>query len=476
MDRYDLIVVGSSFSSTFFLKKYLEKKPQTQRILVLERGYLHPYQDRMAERNEVAGAKRNPNPENTDTFINTNPKKPWVFTVGFGGNSNCWYACTPRFLPNDFRMKTLYGVSEDWPVQYDDIEYAYSEVEAYMNVAGPEETPFPRKKGYPQPPHLFTDVDKALKAKYGNLYINQPTARARLAVDGRNACCASATCHLCPVNAKFTIENSGLAVYSDPRVTIRYGAQVTELSLQNDTVQNVVYVENGVNKTAKAEVYALGANAIFNAHILLNSGDKNKNTGVGLGEQYGIQVDVMLKDMKSLGGSTWVNANGYMLYDGAHRKEAAACLIESSNYAFIRPERGKWRNMASYRLVFEDIPEAHNYVTTSEDRLKPKVIFKGPSEYALRGVERAKKLLPEVLSVLPVEDIKYHPPHDSEAHILGTTRMSKDATTGVVDKNLIHHQYRNLFVLGSGTFTTFTPANPTLTLSALSLYAADKSF
>ena len=165
-----------------------------------------------------------------------------------------------------------------------------------------------------------------------------------------------------------------------------------------------------------------------------------------------------------------------MLYDGEHRKHAAACLIESSNYAFFRPERGKWRNMASYRLVFEDLPEPHNLVTTSEDRLKPKIIFKGPSEYTLKGVERVKQVLPEIFSVLPVEDIRYHPPHESEAHILGTTRMSKEASTGVVDKNLIHHNYRNLFVLGSGTFTTFTPANPTLTLSALSLFAADKNF
>jgi choline dehydrogenase-like flavoprotein len=54
--------------------------------------------------------------------------------------------------------------------------------------------------------------------------------------------------------------------------------------------------------------------------------------------------------------------------------------------------------------------------------------------------------------------------------------MSKTVQEGVVDKNLVHHNYRNLFVLGSGSFTTYTPANPTLTLSALSLHAADKSF
>ena len=54
--------------------------------------------------------------------------------------------------------------------------------------------------------------------------------------------------------------------------------------------------------------------------------------------------------------------------------------------------------------------------------------------------------------------------------------MGDKAENSVVDKNLIHHKYRNLFVLGSGAFPTITPANPTITLSALSLMAADNSF
>jgi choline dehydrogenase-like flavoprotein len=80
------------------------------------------------------------------------------------------------------------------------------------------------------------------------------------------------------------------------------------------------------------------------------------------------------------------------------------------------------------------------------------------------------------LSCLPVEKIIYEQPYISEAHILGTTRMSATAQDGVVDKHLRHHHYRNLFVLGSGSFTTYTPANPTLTLSALSLHAARNTF
>ena len=87
-----------------------------------------------------------------------------------------------------------------------------------------------------------------------------------------------------------------------------------------------------------------------------------------------------------------------------------------------------------------------------------------------------KQKLPGILSCLPVEKLIYLDPASHEGHIIGGTRMSSDKEHGVVDKHLIHHQYRNLFVLGAGAFTTFGPSNPTLTVSALSLFTADKSF
>ena len=65
---------------------------------------------------------------------------------------------------------------------------------------------------------------------------------------------------------------------------------------------------------------------------------------------------------------------------------------------------------------------------------------------------------------------------DSEYHICGTTRMGNNRKDSVIDSNLVHHQFRNLLVLGSGAYPTISPANPTLTLSALSLMAADKYY
>jgi choline dehydrogenase-like flavoprotein len=473
---YDLIVVGTGFASTFFLKKYLSKAKPDVSVLVLERGYFFPHAERLKEKRGEPTSYASLNPSAHDAIVNNNRDKDWHFTVGFGGGSNCWFGCTPRFLPSDFRMKTLYGLSNDWPIEYDDLEPYYTEVEDLMSISGPEETPFRRSKPYPQPPHLFTDVDRRLKATYGKLYINQPTARSRVPVQGRGVCCASAVCYICPGNAKFTIENSNMNVYEDARVTIEYGAAVHSLELVQNLARKVNYIKDNKEYSVAGEVIALGANPFFNSNILLNSGDSNPNTGRGIGEQLGLQADVYLENMQSLGGSTWVNANGYMLYDGEHRRDYAACLMESSNNAFFRPESGKWRHMASFRMVFEDLPDHRNYIKPTADRLKPEVHFKGPSDYTLRGVRAMKQNLPKVLSCLPVEKIIYKDAYASEAHILGSTRMSNSAAEGVVDKYLIHHQYRNLFVLGSGAFTTFTPANPTLTLSALSMFAADHSF
>lgn len=473
---YDLVVVGTGFASTFFLKKYLSKASASAKVLVLERGHLYPHAERVKKGRGEDTPFSKLNVNYTDTFVNNTPEKRWVFQPAFGGSSNCWSGCTPRFLPADFQMKTLYGIANDWPITYDELDSFYMEAEELMSIAGPDDTPFPRKKPYPLPPHTFTPIDHILKKEYGKLYISQPTARASIPVNGRGKCCGSIVCRVCPVNAKFTIENSTMHVYEDPRVEVQYGAQVLHLIFKQNTAEKLIFVKDKKEQQVTGEIFALGANALFNAHILLNSGDTNPFTGRGLGEQVGVETTVYLKDLATVGGSTLVNANGYMLYDGEHRKESAACLIETSNAPFIRLEKGKWRNMAKFRMIFEDLPDEQNYVGTSPDSAKPQVYHNGPSTYTMNGVDRMKNMLPQIFSCLPVENIEFEKPFETESHIIGTTRMSNTASEGVVDKHLIHHQYRNLFVLGSSSFTTYTPSNPTLTLSALSLYAAQNSF
>lgn len=470
-DGYDLIVVGTGFASSFFLKYYLEHSSSNKKVLVLERGKFHPYTDRLALKR---GEKQLQITKAGKTYT-TDFGKIWVFDPNFGGSSNCWTGCTPRFLPNDFKLKTLYGVGQDWPISYDDLDPYYDKAEEIMAISGPEQTPFPKKVSYPLPAHQLSTVDKLLQEKYGNLYISQPTARASRTVGERGACCSSSVCDLCPVNAKFTIENGLGYLYSDPRVTLKYNAQVIGLDSVQGVVKSVTYVEEGTTHNVKGETIVLGANAIFNAHILLNSGDTNPNTGAGICEQVGVFVRMYYKDLDNLGGSSIISANGYMMYDGEHRKDHAACLIESFNTPFIRNEAGKWRKLSIFKFIYEDLPQNDNKIVLSDDERSPDIIFKGPSEYVNKGIARLKQDVNSYFGFLPIEKVEIdNYSQKTEFHICSTTKMGLTPENSVIDANMVHHEYRNVVVVGSSAYPSITPANPTLTLSALSLRAAEK--
>ncbi|MBX2971063.1 MAG: GMC family oxidoreductase [Cyclobacteriaceae bacterium] len=475
--NYDLIVVGTSFASTFFLKKYLEKSPDSVKVLVLERGKFEPHAERISRAKKMAlGEVGFISGTSSGAYENNNPAKPWIFDPSFGGNSNCWTGCTPRFMPSDFELKTRFGVGIDWPISYADLEPYMCEAEEIMSIAGPANTPYPMSRPYPLPPHQVTAADKLLEKRYAEYYISQPTARASKP-GARNACCNSSICHLCPVSAKFTIENGLHDVYKDPRITLQFETQVLSLDVAGGLVTGVNAEQRGEQITLKGSAVALGANAIFNAHILLNSGDDNTHTGRHLSEQVGYYGYVHLDGLDNVGGSTIITANGFMLYDLPSRKDAAACLIESHNDPYVRSEHGKWRQIMKLKFVFEDIPQAGNRVTTSSDLRTPRVEYEGHSQYVNNGYTLMKSKIAEVLSPLPVEEILIDEnAQASEAHILGTTRMSMSKADGVIDKHLIHHTFRNVFVLGGGSFPTISAANPTLTLSALSLWSADKIF
>lgn len=59
-------------------------------------------------------------------------------------------------------------------------------------------------------------------------------------------------------------------------------------------------------------------------------------------------------------------------------------------------------------------------------------------------------------------------------HLMGTTRMSDDPRTGVVDATCRVHGMDNLYVAGSSVFPSSSYANPTLTIVALALRLSDE--
>ena len=58
-----------------------------------------------------------------------------------GGLAMHWGGVTPRFSPEDFKQRSLFGVGTDWPISYDDLQPFYQEAEELMGVAGEQGPP-----------------------------------------------------------------------------------------------------------------------------------------------------------------------------------------------------------------------------------------------------------------------------------------------------------------------------------------------
>ena len=471
-EPFDLIVIGTGFAGAFFLHEALHHLGPGARVLVLERGKHRDRTWQLAHRRGLLDHGHR-------SFDNATPKKPWRFSVGLGGSSNCWVGCTPRLLPEDFELETRYGVGRDWPLTYDELEADYLTVERLMAVSGPDNTAlFPRSAPYPQPPHVLQRPEEVLRQAYPGHFFAMPTARSRLGTETRAACCNNTRCQLCPVDAKFTILNGMTPALRDPRVTLLTGARADALDVAGGTVKGVAYRHGGKDKRARADSVALAANAVFNPALLLTSGLEGPAVGKGLVEQVSVRADVLLDGMDAFQGSTYLTGHGYMLYGGEHRRTHAAGLIETRNRPDIRLERGKWRHRLKLKVIYEDLPQDHNHVEATGDVNRPaRTHFKGRSAYAKRALARCEADLTRVLAPLPVERLKVERrPDPTESHVMGTAAMGRDPATSVVDSHLVHHRVRNLAVLGASAFPTAPPANPTLTLSALSVRAARATF
>ena len=470
-DPYDAILVGTGFASSFFLHRLLRDLDPGARVLVLEAGQRHEHRWQLEHPKALERLAAR-------TFINRSPEKPWVVQRAFGGGSNCWWACTPRMLPNDFALQTRYGVATDWPLGYEELEPFYGEAEWLMDVAGPsDDSPFPRSRPYPQPPHRLTDPDKRLKAAFPEHFFAQPCARPSRAVAGkRAACCNNGVCELCPIDSKFTIQNSMQAPYRDPRVELQLGARVDQVDMAGGGARGVVFQQDGREKRARGDLVVLGANALFNPHILLRSGDRHPELGRRLHEQVSLKANVLLDGLDNFQGSTSITGHAYMMYDGPHRRRRPAILIETWNVPRLRNERGKWRQLMKLQCIIEQYPNRESRVEiASVDPTRPSVRDAGRGPEVARAVEALRLQLPRLMSALPVEDVRIASEFkETEAHALGTVVMGDDPATSVVDRHLVHHRVRNLLVLGGSAFPTTPPANPTLTISALSLWAAER--
>lgn len=465
--HYELVVIGSGFGSSFFLNEAL--KHIQGRALIIEWGDFHSWDWQIQNQQSSLIL-----PESTYD----NPgEKPWNTTIALGGGMNCWFSQTPRLHPSDFATRSLYGVAHDWPLSYDDLEPYYCQAEQIMSIAGDPDMArvLPRSQPFPQPPHKGSTIDMLMKEAMPDHHFIMPTGRARVATGTRGVCCANATCNLCPVNAKFTAENGFADLFSHPQVDVCLKTEVRTLEYEGNSIKAAALRGEEGEFRVYGDVFVLGANAIQSPAILLRSDLDHGDTGRGLHEQVGANVEVFLDGLGNFDGSTITTGLNYALYDGEFRKDHSACLVYFENrwpYG-LRPEPGRWNQLLPLMVVTEDLPNPDSRVLIDPATGDAVIDYKGESDYGLKGVQYGLDNLEKLLAPLPVESIHYREKRLTESHVQGTLRMGQADDGSVVDGQMLHHRMRNLVVVGTATYPSCSPANPSLTAAALSIRAAN---
>jgi len=136
----------------------------------------------------------------------------------------------------------------------------------------------------------------------------------------------------------------------------------------------------------------------------------------------------------------------------------------------------------------EQSPNAHSRISLSEDRDPfglPKIKVDWQlSQFDKHSIIEATHRIAEELGRLQLgrielaewltdDDNTWPQPLWGGCHHMGTTRMTDDTRTGVVDRNCRLHTVTNTYVVGSSVFPTAGYVPPTLTIVALALRLAD---
>ncbi len=78
---------------------------------------------------------------------------PLIMFGAVGGSSVIYGAHWMRLLPSDFRVRTLDGVADDWPISYEDLDPYYDRVDQFIGVSGLGGDPAYPEQDFPMPPH-----------------------------------------------------------------------------------------------------------------------------------------------------------------------------------------------------------------------------------------------------------------------------------------------------------------------------------
>lgn len=518
----DVLIIGAGASGAAMAWSLAETK---MHIVCLEQGGVmsplaYPSTGRDWEARAASDFATNPNVRGlaSDYPINEDdsPIKIANFN-GVGGGTVLYAGHFPRFHPSDFRVKSLDGVADDWPIDYADIAPYYAENERMTGVAGLAGDPaYPQDNAQKLPPLPLGKSGETLAKGFNKLgwhWWPSDTAIITEDYDGRAKCINLGACGAgCAQGAKGSADVTYWPHAQRAGVELRTRCRVREITVGDDGMATgaLYYDAKGDLHAIKAHIVVMACNGVGTPRMLLNSTSKQFPDGLAnssglVGKNlmfhpyawvqgvFADEVDGYAGPNKAIRSQQFYETDGARDFVRGYTLEITRGMppVRTANTAFRHGRlpwgaahhdafRSLYNRLTGMVAVCEDLPEEHNRVSLDPDLKDGNGIPAPKISYTLS--ENTRKMLDhgiarstDILKAAGATDILSEAPIPWGGwHLMGTARMGTDPGRSVVNAWGRSHDVRNLFIVDGSIFVTSAGVNPTNTIQALALYVADQ--
>ena len=519
-DPADILIIGAGASGAAVAWRLAEAG---MRVLCLEQGgwvdpteYPAKYDD--WERRGLDDYHPDPNkrglPEDYPINGEGTPLKPGMYNA-VGGSTILWTSHFPRLHPSDFRVKTLDGVADDWPLTYEELEPFYDLNDRMVGVSGISGDPAnPARSARQMPPLPLGGAGKTLAGAFDRLGWHWWPADAALCTRdygaGRGACNHCGPCRIgCMTGAKASADITYWPAALAKGAVLKTHARVFEITVDDAgrATGAAYYDRDGVTHHAAARAVVVACNGIGTPRLMLLSKSKRFPDGIangsGLVGRYLMhhplaavvgRFDQTLDSYKGHNTLTFASHEFYETDPGADSVRGFQ-LQGMRGFGPVMTAVGGWgvelpwgadhhaafnetfSHTATLAILAEDLPDIENRVTLDAGLADSNGIPSPRLDYRIDA--NAEKLLArailrseEAFAEAGARSTTIVPLLPSALHLLGTARMGDDADHSVVDRWGRAHEVDNLFVVDGSVFVTAASANSTSTIQALALRTA----
>ena len=518
-DNVDVLVIGSGAAGGAVTKRLAEKGVQ---VVCLEQGEWRKASDYPSSGSDYEAQMQRPQ----FSFSPNQRKRPEDYPVvsagqdppdiemanGVGGTTVHWNAQFLRLHRSDFRVRTLDGLAQDWPIRYEDLAPYYEANEREMGVSGLAGDPANPGQSFPLPP-LPSGVAGRVAAKSFNRlgwhwWIFGLGFLSR-SYDGRPACDLNAQgWYGCGAAARASTDVTYWPKAIRSGAVLRTQARVREITVDaHGRARGAVYYDaQGKLHEQLARVVIVCANGIGTPRLLLNSmsryfpnGLANSSGLVGKGLMlhagrgvwgvFGECIDGYLHSgyaplyCQQFYETDARNnfARGYTLSVGGGGGPLGTALATNVPWGkdHHRVMRQRFPHLMHVTAIGEDLPDDANRVELdpnlkdSDGIPAPRVVYSF-SENTRKLLEHGASRAREVLQAAGTTEVHDETPYPWTSHFMGTARMGADPKHSVVNAWHHAHDVPNLFLVDGSSFVTSGAVGPTPTIGALALRCADR--